>query len=200
MNVIETKYCGHLFRSRLEARWAVFFNALGIEWEYEKEGYHLNECGNYLPDFYLNSLDCFVEIKPLNLWDVRAELNSGIRSLMREFANSVSPIICFGGLPGPSWNGMLFCLDITDSSNGEYSEQCGFDWCHKLKKAVISVSDSDILLLHGSRKLFKPGYIEWRSPCLNRRIGHIEGCGHTCYEILEASVEATSARFEYSRI
>ena len=30
---IETKYKGFRFRSRLEARWAVFFDALGIEWE-----------------------------------------------------------------------------------------------------------------------------------------------------------------------
>ena len=32
-----TKYAGILFRSRLEARWAVFFDALGISWEYEPE-------------------------------------------------------------------------------------------------------------------------------------------------------------------
>lgn len=30
---IETKYKGYRFRSRLEARWAVFFDALGISWE-----------------------------------------------------------------------------------------------------------------------------------------------------------------------
>jgi len=30
---IRTKYKEHLFRSRLEARWAVFFDALGIRWE-----------------------------------------------------------------------------------------------------------------------------------------------------------------------
>ena len=28
---IETEYCGYRFRSRLEARWAVFLDALGIE-------------------------------------------------------------------------------------------------------------------------------------------------------------------------
>ena len=37
MNIkpIETIYKGYRFRSRLEARWAVFFDALGIEYEYE---------------------------------------------------------------------------------------------------------------------------------------------------------------------
>ena len=32
MKAIETEYNGYRFRSRLEARWAVFFDALGIEY------------------------------------------------------------------------------------------------------------------------------------------------------------------------
>lgn len=49
---IQTHYAGHHFRSRLEARWAVFFNTAGIPWEYEPEGYNL-PTGPYLPDFWL---------------------------------------------------------------------------------------------------------------------------------------------------
>lgn len=37
----ETEYNGYRFRSRLEARWAVFYNELGIKYEYEKEGFDL---------------------------------------------------------------------------------------------------------------------------------------------------------------
>lgn len=59
---IETVYDGYRFRSRLEARWAVFFNTLGIRWEYEKEGYNLSGM-RYLPDFWLPDQQCFVEIK-----------------------------------------------------------------------------------------------------------------------------------------
>lgn len=47
---IPTRYAGYHFRSRLEARWAVFFDALGWEWEYEPEGFDLPS-GRYLPDF-----------------------------------------------------------------------------------------------------------------------------------------------------
>jgi hypothetical protein len=43
IKAIETRYKGYRFRSRLEARWAVFFDALGVEWEYEKEGFDLGE-------------------------------------------------------------------------------------------------------------------------------------------------------------
>lgn len=52
MKAIQTKYNGCLFRSRLEARWAIFLDALGIKWRYEIEGFDLD--GEwYLPDFWL---------------------------------------------------------------------------------------------------------------------------------------------------
>lgn len=60
---IETHYNGYRFRSRLEARWAVFFDTLGVKYEYEKEGYDLGEAGYYLPDFWLPDFETFVEIK-----------------------------------------------------------------------------------------------------------------------------------------
>lgn len=52
MKAIETQYKGRLFRSRLEARWAVFFDTLGVAWEYE-EGCGLEDGMHYLPDFWL---------------------------------------------------------------------------------------------------------------------------------------------------
>ena len=63
VRAIETHYKGYRFRSRLEARWAVFFDALGIEWEYEREGYDLDGVW-YLPDFWIAPWRAFVEIKP----------------------------------------------------------------------------------------------------------------------------------------
>lgn len=69
---IDTQYKGFVFRSRLEARYAVFFDALDIKWEYEKEGYELPS-GKYLPDFWIESAGLraernipgsWVEIKP----------------------------------------------------------------------------------------------------------------------------------------
>jgi len=69
---IETEYAGCRFRSRLEARWAVFFDALHISWEYEPEGFNVNyrlsnKDGSfrYLPDFRLPDLKLWVEVKGL---------------------------------------------------------------------------------------------------------------------------------------
>lgn len=50
IKAIETRYAGCRFRSRLEARFAVFFDRLQIPWEYEPEGFE-TAAGPYLPDF-----------------------------------------------------------------------------------------------------------------------------------------------------
>lgn len=63
IKAIETYYNGYRFRSRLEARWAVFFDTVGITYEYEPEGFNVDgEC--YLPDFYLPKFDVYAEVKP----------------------------------------------------------------------------------------------------------------------------------------
>ena len=59
---IETIYNGYRFRSRLEARWAVFFDSLGIPWVYEPEGVVIDDVC-YLPDFYLPDCKQFFEVK-----------------------------------------------------------------------------------------------------------------------------------------
>lgn len=68
MKVIPTRYAGCHFRSRLEARWAVFFDRLGVAWQYEPEGFDLGGAGWFLPDFRVGTLDqrsVWVETKPL---------------------------------------------------------------------------------------------------------------------------------------
>lgn len=50
---IQTRYGGYRFRSRLEARVAIFLDHLGIKWTYETQGYKLlgSAREGYLPDF-----------------------------------------------------------------------------------------------------------------------------------------------------
>jgi len=63
IKAIQTEYDGHNFRSRMEARWAVFFNAGNIRYLYEVEGFCLRDGSRYLPDMYLPDFDTFVEVK-----------------------------------------------------------------------------------------------------------------------------------------
>jgi len=60
---IQTRYKGYHFRSRLEARWAVYFDAIGWKWLYEPEGFDLGDGDFYLPDFYLPECGLWVEVK-----------------------------------------------------------------------------------------------------------------------------------------
>ncbi len=66
MNAIPTKYAGVQFRSRLEARWAAFFDLLGWRWEYEPI-----DLAGYIPDFIVTGFlgrgrqDILVEVKPI---------------------------------------------------------------------------------------------------------------------------------------
>ena len=73
---LPTKYQGVLFRSRLEARWAVFFYELNLHWEYEPQGFTLDDRKDkhpdscYCPDFLVRTPqkeDMWIEIKPHNV-------------------------------------------------------------------------------------------------------------------------------------
>lgn len=63
MKSIATRYADTLFRSRLEARWAAFFDLEGIHWEYEPD----NGRPGWWPDFNIRGskrgFDC--EVKPV---------------------------------------------------------------------------------------------------------------------------------------
>ena len=61
---IETEFNGDRFRSKLEAQWAVVFNDLGIRYEYEPDGFELEDGTRYLPDFYFPDGDAYGEVKP----------------------------------------------------------------------------------------------------------------------------------------
>lgn len=63
IKAIETVYKGYRFRSRAEARWAVFFDAAGIKYLYEPEGVKLSDDTLYLPDFYLPESETWFEVK-----------------------------------------------------------------------------------------------------------------------------------------
>ena len=110
IKAIETVYNGYRFRSRLEARWAVFFDALGIEYQYEPEGFDLGEDGWYLPDFYLPNEKLYVEVKGENPDD-------DYSLKLKSFRDSVKGILLVVGDPF-EYTATLFVFDLSDSSGG----------------------------------------------------------------------------------
>lgn len=68
-----------MFRSALEARWAEFFDVLGIEWEYEPI-----MLGGWMPDFRVAG-KWLAEVKPIHLNGVHVLREPEFQKAMRSF-------------------------------------------------------------------------------------------------------------------
>jgi hypothetical protein len=62
LRAIPTRYKDILFRSKLEADWAISLDHLGIFWEYEREGRYWGDVF-YAPDFWLPEPEQWLEVK-----------------------------------------------------------------------------------------------------------------------------------------
>lgn len=187
---IETVYNGYRFRSRTEARWAVFFDALGLKWEYEKEGFDLGKAGCYLPDFWLPGLKLWVEVKGELTW-VSHE-SGGFKyavspqlELCETFRNAqMWPIACVVGQPGNErvW---FFATDATDGSAGAYMDEDSC-WCVSNGRVTL-----DVHICRDDRNIFTQ---DWEPlPWFKDSFRH--GCDRAPIE--QAYRAARSARFEY---
>jgi hypothetical protein len=127
IKAIETTYAGCRFRSRLEARWAVFFDHLRIRWQYEPQGYVIGPYpadatpsmsslvvreGAYLPDFWLPESRLWVEVKGAeDALDIELLANAtipqwglpdGPESKRADPTNPAHRILMLGPIPEPS--------------------------------------------------------------------------------------------------
>lgn len=93
---IETVYNGYRFRSRLEARWAVFFDAMGIKYEYEPDGFEFGDGTKYLPDFLLHVL---CQNHKAVYAEVKGSMSESDLHKIKLFGEH-HPIIVLGSLPG----------------------------------------------------------------------------------------------------
>ncbi len=181
IKAIETKYSGYRFRSRLEARWAVFFDALGVKWEYEIEGYDLGEDGWYLPDFWLPELESWVEIKPVkNSFD--PELLSKLGKLSDHLEQ---PFLCLSGTPSVDSHDIggrffvhyqgfrLFLLAGHRYSRWAINENLGGmgKWTNAYESNIISLSETN----HTHTRHRSPSETEpamKQSPWITRKMPH----------------------------
>ena len=118
IKAIETVYKDHRFRSRTEARWAVFFDTLDVEWEYEKEGYRLDGNNLYLPDFWLPCANnvfewsgYWLEIKGISPKEKEISLASNLAKFTKH-----TTFIAYG-LPGE--NQLIWFHESGDKFSGE---------------------------------------------------------------------------------
>lgn len=113
---IETRYKGFRFRSRTEARWAVFFDAMGYEWQYELEGYELSE-GWYLPDFWLPQFNVFAEVKGVEFTEHEDELAWSLADEVAPVLKLVGPPECKPYRGWEDWEGVV--VGNSEDEDGE---------------------------------------------------------------------------------
>lgn len=104
IKAIDTEYNGMMFRSRLEARWAVFFDAAGIKYEYEPEGFEYHGY-RYLPDFYLPETDTYAEVKP-DREGVEKDIVKASKLIY--WGGPIKRLVLLGNIPGPCKDGGLW--------------------------------------------------------------------------------------------
>jgi hypothetical protein len=150
---IQTEWKGYKFRSRLEARWAVYFEAVGLEWEYEPEGFVLKDGSWYLPDFYLPTIEAWVEIKPKN--GSRADVFEKLKLMMESGVSGKHKAWVFFGDPvDHHWMLPVFS---TRKSKGNWVEEWGEMTAFSVEKidgrltelATFSLSTYDFIKKNG---------------------------------------------------
>lgn len=109
IKAIDTYYNGYYFRSRTEARWAVFFDVMRIRYEYEKEGFVLPS-GKYLPDFWLPNFSAgsFAEVKGVAFTE---DERTRCRELCEQSHNDV---IMLDGPPDFKSYSLFYDLPVSD--------------------------------------------------------------------------------------
>lgn len=138
VRAITTRYKGYNFRSRLEARWAVFFDHLKIRWEYEPEGFELGNGMRYLPDFWLPDMGLWVEIKPGAPDDAAKE------KAWRLVESSGYPLYMSNGMPDAF--GTVFCTFQGDWLH-RHAYKCVVGW-HRSFSPTVLVQDALALKEH----------------------------------------------------
>ena len=192
VKAIETTYKGYRFRSRLEARWAVFLDSFNEEWQYEVEGFELPS-GRYLPDFWLPRLHCWLEIKGV-------EPTSGETDRCYDLAHATDkPVAMAWGLPYAAqeyegWRGKhaaerlkVHCFDATDGSAGN-------NWWDE---AFWAIDKNGLLCLCSNNSI---GSREFRTPSTQVCWYGMKQLWDIQSAIDEVHVnKAKSARFEFQR-
>ena len=128
MKALESLYRGFRFRSRLEARWAVFMDAMGVAFEYEREAYDLDGM-YYLPDFWLPEMKAHLEIKPESPTDEEEEKMRRLVAHTKRWGYT-----CIGSPEVPdstsSYDGGAHVFIWNDDEYGQgVGSDFGYQWC-----------------------------------------------------------------------
>jgi len=181
---IETIYNGYKFRSRLEARWAVFFDELGIKYEYELEGFELPNGLRYLPDFYLPEFNVYVEVKA----SIEKISDEDLKKIFSFSFHSIEKLLVIVGTPIKD-KMFIFC-DISffkeDIKNYIFNVE-NFD--------VPFTRDEYIEFLQNSEVVFSRNILDWKLILIPKKDLYVDEIMN--FQIKNAKITALQSRFEF---
>jgi hypothetical protein len=115
---VKTTYHGVTFRSKLESEWAAWFDSIGMTWQYEPIKFGRYQ--SYTPDFGINSLTVFVEVKPMNVMRMN-NIGACSRPLIVVFGHPDSPVVDYV----PSKSGTRYHCDSWSEAFGRALHERG---------------------------------------------------------------------------
>jgi hypothetical protein len=203
IQAIQTWYDHFHFRSRLEARYAVFFKTLGIRYEYETETYDLGSAGYYLPDFWLPHYKSWVEVKGAQPTQKEKEKLRALTEMTDSYGFIFSGQI---EVPELSDYGIQDTMNpwtivFGETSDEKHKQMRLFDDFHRKNKTNYATC-----AYVGGKEIL--GKVHWFA-CLScgkpyiYTDGYVCGCGGISInhdhvtKLIDAYRKARSARFEY---
>jgi hypothetical protein len=177
IDAIPVQYRGTRLRSVLEGKWCVFFDQVGITWEYEPGAVNVAGRNRYV-DFWLPGLGCYLEVKP-----TRVPLDEAFTLALSEQRGS--PVIWLSGSPWPGEYEITFFGCASDPP-----------WTH-LRWAVGRTNHAQIYLIDvGKARWIRltPSTLPHAWEAVTESMGH-PPVFH-CDALVRAYSRATSARFE----
>jgi len=218
VKVIETYYKGYHFRSRLEARWAVFFDTLKLPWKYEDQGYQKeiydedspiagsepiqygSKIVRYLPDFFLprryGEEGIFVEVKGdknalKKDWWKHSQMHD-YGGVLPNFADSIGKnigLLLLSEIPEPSSSKVYF-HPILQHYNGLVKSYGSFTpYGFEVVKQSHLASLLDVDPIHGLDSSDEDWDIDTRQAHVHRHYP----------TVVDAYAAARSARFEHGQ-
>lgn len=145
IKAIPTEYKKITYRSRLEARWAVFFDTLKVKKHYEPQPFN-TRLGGYLPDFYLSKTEWLVEVKPNE--PTREELVK-----VRDVSRQNFRIAIVSGEPNITTVTRFFTNGVEVHYKPSYWQQISAYW--KDRPAYVLVNLLNLQQLTGKRNFYK---------------------------------------------
>ncbi|KAL9645842.1 hypothetical protein ABK040_003574 [Willaertia magna] len=121
-------YNGYCFRSKLEMKWAKFFESCNLQYEYECRTFSISTQHTYTPDFYLPSINTWIEIKPTYPIEEERTKAQALANILktREKSDHARVFILYGDVSAPftkKFSSGAMAIEFYSNNNNNNGEE-----------------------------------------------------------------------------